>query len=378
MSASTIPYIGSKISLISNSEIRYEGILYTINTQESTIALQSVRSFGTEGRKLPEIPPSSEIYDFIIFRGQDIKDLTVLEGNNKSQPQRDPAVVSVNEKPPIFGDLNKNWQSGGGGAGYSSKGEKGGKGSGGKGGKSGGGWDSGGDWGGGGWGGWGNDSWDSWGSQGSWGWDSKGKGKDKGKSAASTSWDDRKGAKGAASFQKGGGKDSSKGYKSDKGGDKGYGKGYSKDKGGDKGYSKGASDKGKGKGKGDGKGKDRREPFQSTPIGELLPSDNTDGKKEFEEDFDVSAANEKFEKGEIDKEIDESKKPLSGYDKGSSFFDNISCEATERAGDAKREKVDREKAQEMDKVTFGDTRRPPRPMWSRRGKGKGGGSRKGY
>ena len=36
MSAS---FIGCKISLISKSEIRYEGILYTIDTKESTIAL---------------------------------------------------------------------------------------------------------------------------------------------------------------------------------------------------------------------------------------------------------------------------------------------------------------------------------------------------
>ena len=60
-----------------------------------------MKSFGTEGRDSEnEIPPSDNIYEYIVFRGSDVKDLRIEKDPLQElvkQPQvpDDPAILGV-------------------------------------------------------------------------------------------------------------------------------------------------------------------------------------------------------------------------------------------------------------------------------------------
>lgn len=83
----------------------YVGTLHEINPEASTIALENVMSYGTEGRRgnpADEIAPSTSVYEYIVFRGSDVKDISVADVEKKelSQPEPprvpdDPAILGV-------------------------------------------------------------------------------------------------------------------------------------------------------------------------------------------------------------------------------------------------------------------------------------------
>ncbi|KAK4580144.1 hypothetical protein LTR86_000347 [Recurvomyces mirabilis] len=103
-------YIGSRISLISKSDIKYIGTLHEINSENHTVALESVTSHGTEGRKgdpAEEISGSDHVYEYIVFRGSDVKELNIVappaettRENERPMPD-DPAILgSARPGPP--------------------------------------------------------------------------------------------------------------------------------------------------------------------------------------------------------------------------------------------------------------------------------------
>jgi protein LSM14 len=82
--------INSRVSLTTNSNIRYEGKIIHIAKEEKKITVQDVKQFGTEGRNAeigaPEIPalPDDKSFPFVEFAIGMIKALKIIEHSPES------------------------------------------------------------------------------------------------------------------------------------------------------------------------------------------------------------------------------------------------------------------------------------------------------
>jgi len=313
-----MPYVGSRISLISKSEIRYEGILYVINTEESTIALQNVRSYGTEGRAKPDVPPTDEVYDFIIFRGEDIKDLTVLEGTSTKPSQRavldDPAVVSVGPERKIAQQKAQPQRE------SMHRDQRG------------------------------NNSYK----------DSQSDRYGRDQNRPDRKWDDGRYNRTERKWDEGGKGRVDRKYEDRREPRSSYARdNHHRDNINRDSHNQGRDRKDAGGYRGHGKNGHRRSYANGDkgPIGELTANENAQLKAEIgTEEFDFSSANEKFTKPSETVTESAGDDTRAGYSKTKSFFDDISCDALDRAGGKEGARFDRsarDKQREVDKETFG-------------------------
>ena len=81
--------------------------MYSINEANATVALQNVRSFGTEGREKTDpsttfVAPQDAVHPYLLFRGCDIKDLHVHEAAKEQKAEgeaSEAAPAASNETP---------------------------------------------------------------------------------------------------------------------------------------------------------------------------------------------------------------------------------------------------------------------------------------
>jgi len=90
-------YFEKKVSLLSTSDVRYDGELYTVDPSEQSIALKHVNCMGTEGRRTGDqaIAPSDCTYEFIIFRAVNIRELWLDEGNGRRRDLTDEILIPL-------------------------------------------------------------------------------------------------------------------------------------------------------------------------------------------------------------------------------------------------------------------------------------------
>jgi protein LSM14 len=96
--------IGKRISLTSNNNCRYEGTLDSVDAAQQLVKLINVQTRGTENREPSSnfVPGSDDIYQYIIFRGSDIKELSLIQ--ESAVPEKVSPPVQAPTRPNVVDD----------------------------------------------------------------------------------------------------------------------------------------------------------------------------------------------------------------------------------------------------------------------------------
>ena len=87
---------GSKLSIITTAQIRYEGILQRADPLTKAMTLMQVRSFGTEGRRgggPNEVQVQDNIIEEVTFKLEFIRDFKIVAPPVPTVV--DPAIIST-------------------------------------------------------------------------------------------------------------------------------------------------------------------------------------------------------------------------------------------------------------------------------------------
>lgn len=92
-----VKYAGKKFEILSTSDVRYQGHMYSADPSELSIAFKNVFCYGTEDRRTGDqkVEMSTCTYEYIVFRAVSLRELWLLEGNGRRLDVTDEILIPL-------------------------------------------------------------------------------------------------------------------------------------------------------------------------------------------------------------------------------------------------------------------------------------------
>lgn len=92
-----VKYAGKKFEILSTSDVRYQGHMYSADPSELSIAFKNVFCYGTEDRRTGDqkVEMSTCTYEYIVFRAVSLRELWLLEGNGRRTDVTDEILIPL-------------------------------------------------------------------------------------------------------------------------------------------------------------------------------------------------------------------------------------------------------------------------------------------